>query len=57
MSEHFTTETIATELGLSKRRVREIAQDNDIGTMLNPRMRLFTAEDKERIRNRGGPTP
>jgi excisionase family DNA binding protein len=47
-----TTADIARELGISPRLVRRLARQHQLGTLVTPRLRLFSAEDLERIRNR-----
>ena len=48
----YTTADVARELGISPRLVRRLAQSRKLGTRLNPRMLVFSAEDLDAMRDR-----
>lgn len=48
----YTTAAAARELGISPRLVRRLATQHNIGTLLNPRLRVFTADDIATMRAR-----
>lgn len=52
MTEFLTAAQVAELLGISTHRVAELARSRNLGQLLNPRMRLFTAEDVEAMRVR-----
>ena len=47
----FTTKQIAQEIGRSQKHVQFVANFHNLGVLVTPRLRLYTAEDKERIRD------
>lgn len=47
-----TAAQVAEQLGISTHRVAELARSRNVGTLITPRMRLFTAEDVEAMRER-----
>lgn len=55
--EILSTADVAQRLGVSERRVRALAQERQIGFMLNSRQRVFTLPDLQKLRpkKRGRP--
>jgi DNA-binding transcriptional MerR regulator len=56
----YTTKQVSDRLGISQRQVRTLAQNMQLGVLVNPRLRLFTEANIERMRQRDtqrGPKP
>jgi len=50
MTEFSTTKQVADKIGRHPGHIRNVANWHNIGTLITPRMRVFTTEDVEKIR-------
>ena len=45
-----TVNSVAAEIGVTPGRIRQVCQSENIGVMINPRMRLLDTDDAKRLK-------
>ena len=57
MTKHYTSQHLADLTGIDVTTIRRLAKNHNIGTLLNPRMRVYTHGDIALLRDKyqGGP--